>query len=71
MKISVFLEIYQSIVNCSVQGENFPLSEKDYHEDAGIINLRKRIEIIYNNTGSLSCRNFGNKFMIQLNLQNT
>ncbi len=71
MKISVFLEIYHNILNCSVQGENFGLTEQDYNEDPGITNLKKRIEILYTDTASLSSRNFGNKFMIQLNLLNS
>ncbi len=68
LRLSIFVEIFHNLLNFRVESENFNIPEEDFTEDTGIINLKKRLEIIYKNKGELISRHIGNRSMIQLNL---
>ena len=66
--LNIFLEIFYNIMNFRVESENFNITEVEFAEDSGIINLKKRIELLYGSKGLLTFRNTGNKSIVQLNL---
>jgi two-component system, LytTR family, sensor kinase len=69
MKLGIFLEVFHNSMNFSVESEYFEISQSDFDEDPGIINLVKRIGILYPKDGELIFRNNGNKSLISLNLK--
>jgi len=68
MKMNIFLEIFHNLLNFTLESEQSWISEEVFNEDAGIINLKKRISILYKNKGEISFRSFENKVMVRLHL---
>ncbi len=67
-KLNIFVEIFHNIFNFRMESENFHIGESDFENDTGIINLTKRLNILYKNKSELSFRNSDNKTMVQLTL---
>jgi LytS/YehU family sensor histidine kinase len=68
MKISIFLEIYNKALTFSVDADNFNISDAAFNEDPGIQNLKKRMELIYQNKAELSFTHSDIKSVVQFNL---
>jgi two-component system, LytTR family, sensor kinase len=68
MKLSIFLEIFHNILNFTVEGEYFEISVHEFENDTGIINLKKRISLLYGKKGELLFSCYNHKSIIQLNL---
>jgi two-component system LytT family sensor kinase len=69
LKMNLFLEIFNNILNFTVDSENFDISETVFNEDSGIHNLKKRIDLLYHDKADLTFRYFANKSMVQFNLK--